>query len=80
MSTPAAGGGPVKPVVVGVAMDAIPSIPSGKCAVCEGKPGDASGVLPKAGDASGFAKEPAGDMGSFKFKGVGPFGNSHCVD
>lgn len=80
MSTPATGGGPVNPVVVGVAIDAIPSIPSEYPAVCGGKPGEARGVLPNAGDAKGFAKVLAGDIGSFRFKGVGPLGNSHCVD
>ena len=49
---------------------------------CAGNPGEASGLLNEAADDEGrvFMKVPVGDMGSFKFKGVGPLGNSHCVD
>lgn len=79
-STPAAGGGPVKPVVVGVARGAMPKSPE-KVAVWGAKPGDAIGVFPKDGDAKGPPTNvPVGDMGSFRLRGVGPLGNSHCVD
>lgn len=80
MSTPAAGGGPVNPAAVGVAIGAMPIISPGYAAVCVGNPGEARGVLPNPGELNGFANEPAGDIGSFKFNGVGPLGNSHCVD
>lgn len=49
-------------------------------------PGDPSGLPPnvdRPGDASGWPLYIvlAGDIGvSFKFSGVGPLGNSHCVD
>ena len=70
----------MKPVVVGVASGAMPKSP-GKVAVCGAKPGDAMGALPNDGDASGPPTNvPVGDMGSFRFRGVGPLGNSHCVD
>lgn len=50
-----------------------------------GRPGDASGfpdVNERPGDAKGFWKVlPAGERGvSPRFSGVGPLGNSHCVD
>ena len=79
-STPATGGGPVKPAAVGVASGAMPKSPA-KLAVWAGKPGDAKGALPKDGDAKGPATNvPVGDKGSLRFRGVGPLGNSHCVD
>ena len=67
----------MNPAAVGVATGAIPSISPGKEAVCVGKPGDASGAFPKAGDCRGLTKVLVGDIGSFKFNGVGPLGNSH---
>lgn len=48
-------------------------------------PGDASGLPPNVlavGDANGLVEAivPVGEDGApFRFRGVGPFGNSHCV-
>jgi hypothetical protein len=76
MSIPLLGGGPVNPAI-------------GDCRLSKpgvrGTPGEARG-LPKAdkpGDVRGWLLYtlPTGERGvSFRFKGVGPFGNSHCVD
>ena len=50
-----------------------------------GSPGEASGLpnADKPGEVRGWLLYmlPTGDKGvSFRFNGVGPFGNSHCVD
>lgn len=84
MSTPLLGGGPEKPATVGVE-DCILMILSGYPGVDGWKPGDAKGFPLNAlnpGEASGFPPYVlrVGDRGSLRFNGVGPLGNSHCVD
>jgi hypothetical protein len=67
ISTPATGGGPVKPPTVGLARLFMLSILSRWYeALCGGKPGDARGwlKLPIAGEAIGLANVPVGESGS----------------
>lgn len=75
----------MNPAAVGVATEAMLMYASGlNVADCgTGNPGEARGCLlnvEAVGDEKGFTIVPVGDSGSFKFNGVGPFGNSHCVD
>jgi hypothetical protein len=80
VSTPAVGGGPVNPAAVGVAMLLMLRYVSGlKVAVCAtGKPGEANGFAKL--DWVGLTIVPVGESGSLRLNGVGPLGNSHCVD
>lgn len=83
-STPLDGGGPVKPVTVGVA-DCILMTLSAYPGVDGMKPGDARGCFPYAlspGESRGLPPYTLteGEVGSFRLRGVGPLGNSHCVD
>lgn len=77
MSMPLLGGGPEKPPAIGEWRLSKPGV--------GGTPGEAIG-FPKAdrpGDVNGWLlyTVPTGDIGvSFILSGVGPFGNSHCVD
>jgi hypothetical protein len=78
-STPAIGGGPVNPAAVGVASGAMPKS-FWKPGVEGWNPGDWIGAFPKPTGLNGFTNVPVGDMGSLRFSGVGPLGNSHWVD